>query len=69
MSKSFEEVIVELEAITKELNNSELPLEKAIEKYKAGVELSAQANEKLTQAQEVIAKLVEADGQASDFDA
>jgi exodeoxyribonuclease VII small subunit len=66
--KSFEELLSELEVIVGELNNSELPLETAIAKYKAGMALSAECNQKLTEAEVAITQIVAADGTTKDFE-
>lgn len=48
---SFEERLENLEAIVRELDSDDLPLEKAIEAYERGVKLSSALNKTLEDAQ------------------
>lgn len=59
MEKTFEEIMFDLENIVKELENDNLPLEEALEKYKAGIELSKQCHDRLSKAKEIVAKKIE----------
>lgn len=59
MEKTFEEIMLELEQIVKQLENDNLPLETALEKYQLGIELSKQCHDRLTQAKEIVAKRIE----------
>ncbi|HMB41767.1 MAG TPA: exodeoxyribonuclease VII small subunit [Balneolaceae bacterium] len=47
---SFEEALEKLEEIVKELNNDEITLEKSVELYEKGLELSKICSETLDQA-------------------
>ncbi len=47
--KTFEESMLELEEIVEELEQVELPLEKAVDLYKKGAKLSAICQEQLLQ--------------------
>jgi exodeoxyribonuclease VII small subunit len=61
---SFEEQLAGLEAIVKELDSDELPLEQAIAAYERGVKLSAALNKTLEEAQRKIEVLTRnADGE------
>ncbi len=59
MEKTFEEIMLELELIVKELENDSLPLEVALEKYQQGIELSKLCHDRLNQAKEIVAKKIE----------
>ncbi len=48
---SFEEQLAQLEEIVTRLDSEELPLEKAIESYEAGIRLSLALNKTLDEAQ------------------
>jgi exodeoxyribonuclease VII small subunit len=56
--KSFEEALSRLEEIVTELEEGELDLDGALEKFEEGIELSQFCARKLTQAEEKIKKLV-----------
>lgn len=64
---SFEENIKKLEAIVKELENGEVPLDAAINKYKEAMNLAKLCDEKLKNATEAINKIMNKDGSLSDF--
>ena len=59
MEKKFEEAIIELEGIIKELESGELSLDASMEKFKQGVELANICNKKLEQAEKSITQLIE----------
>ena len=65
--KTFEESLVELESIVKELESGETPLDNAIEKYTEAMKLAKLCDEKLKTAEEAITKLVNKDGSVTDF--
>lgn len=50
MEKSFEEMLVELEALVKDLESKEINLDESIEKYKKALDLSKKCQEKLEKA-------------------
>ena len=56
--KSFEEALGRLEEIVLELEEGELSLEGALDKFKEGIELSRFCTQKLTQAEENVKKLI-----------
>ncbi|EFR31528.1 exodeoxyribonuclease VII small subunit [Eremococcus coleocola] len=56
--KDFEAALAELEQIVSQLEQGNLPLEEAIEAYKRGTQLSQFCKNKLTSAQETVAKLM-----------
>ena len=55
---SFENGLVELEAIVKEMESSELPLERAIELFEKGMRLSETCRKQLEEAETRIEMLV-----------
>ena len=59
MEKKFEEAIIELEGIIKQLESGELSLDDSMEKFKQGVELANVCNKKLEQAEKSITQLIE----------
>lgn len=65
---SFDEALSQLEAVVKQLEIGELPLEKAIELYKQGMELSGECHQKLQKIESEVAALVSSNGQISDFE-
>lgn len=56
---SFEDAIKELESIVSELETGDLTLDKSIEKFKKGVELSNYCNNLLEDAEKTVTILVE----------
>jgi exodeoxyribonuclease VII small subunit len=54
----FEEALGKLEQIVFELEEGELSLEEALEKFKQGIELARFCTQKLTQAEEKVSKLL-----------
>jgi len=65
---SFDEALSQLEAVVKQLEMGELPLEQAIELYKQGMELSGKCHQKLQKIESEVAALVDGNGQISDFE-
>lgn len=63
---SFEDALQELEAIVRQLESGEAPLERSIEIYERGAQLKAHCEKKLQAAQLKVEKIVlKADGSAS----
>ena len=63
MAKTFEQSLDELEKIVKQLEDGDLPLEKSLELFEAGVTLSRECRERLTNAERRIEVLMkDADG-------
>lgn len=56
---SFEDAMKELESIVSELETGDLTLDKSIEKFKKGVELSNYCNKLLEDAEKTVTILVE----------
>ena len=66
--KTFEESLVELENIVKELENGDVDLDKAIEKYSEAMKLAKSCGEKLNNATESVNKILKENGVLEDFD-
>ncbi len=60
--KSFEEALVELEALVKELENGEIELDEAVKKYNEGMKLSKYCHDLLQNAESVIVEMMKEDG-------
>ena len=56
---SFEDAMKELEEVVSELESGDLTLDKSIEKFKKGVELSNYCNKLLEDAEKTVSILVE----------
>jgi len=56
---SFEKAINDLEKIVKSLESGDLPLEKALEKFEAGIQLSRYCTETLNAAEQRVTMLME----------
>ena len=69
---SFEKAIKDLEKIVKSLESGELPLDKALEKFEAGIKLSRYCSETLNAAEQRVTLLMQDDNgnvQEKPFDA
>lgn len=64
---SFEENLIQLETIVKELESGEVPLDEAICKFSEAMKLAKKCDEKLKKAEESIQKIVQDDGTITDF--
>ncbi len=60
-SKSFEEALEELESIVDKLEKGELTLDKSLEYFQRGVELSKYCNKRLDEVEKKMSVLVEAE--------
>lgn len=56
---SFEDAMKELETVVSELESGDLTLDKSIEKFKKGIELSNYCNKLLEDAEKTVSILVE----------
>lgn len=65
--KTFEEALVELEAIVKELENGDVELDKAIEKYTEAMKLVKFCNDKIVKATDKVNKILTEDNKLEDF--
>ena len=62
MADSFESALDQLEKIVKELENGELPLEKSLELFEKGMELSESCRAQLTAAETRVETLLKKQG-------
>ncbi|CCI85748.1 hypothetical protein FC52_GL000088 [Lactobacillus pasteurii DSM 23907 = CRBIP 24.76] len=65
---NFEDQLVELEKIVTSLENGNVPLEDALKQFQTGIKLSRELDQKLTQAEETVAKLIDKDGTVHQLD-
>ena len=65
--KSFEEALEELEKIVKELEMGNAPLDEAIKKYTAAMNLAKICNDRLDNATKSVNKILEENGKLEDF--
>jgi exodeoxyribonuclease VII small subunit len=64
VQKTFEQSLKQLECIVQELEDGELPLEKAIKKFEEGIQLTKFCSQKLDETEKKISILLKsADGQ------
>ncbi len=66
--KTFEEALVELETIVKELENGNVDLDKAIEKYSVAMKLAKSCSEKLNNATEKVNQILKENGELENFE-
>lgn len=66
--KSFEENLEELEEIVKKLESGDIPLDDAIENFNTAMNLVKVCDERLKNAEKMVAKIVNEDGTQSDFE-
>ena len=64
---SFEESLEKLEEIVNKLENGDVPLDDAIEEFKKAMNLVKICNDKLSDAEESIAKIVKNNGELEEF--
>lgn len=64
---NFEESLLELEKIVKDLENGNIPLDDAIAKFNEAMILAKNCNEKLDKANEAVNKILNKDGKLEDF--
>lgn len=66
--KSFETNLKDLEALVKELETGNVPLEDAIKKYTEAMELAKSCSDKLNNATAKVNKILAQDGELKDFE-
>ena len=64
---SFEESLEKLKEIVAKLESGNVPLDDAIDEFNTAMTLVKACNEKLNNAEEAIAKIVEENGEVIDF--
>ena len=67
MEKTFENSLLELEEIVKELESGNVDLDKAIEKYSKAMELAKFCSEKLKDATDKVNKILTETGELKEF--
>ena len=65
---NFEENLEKLEELVKDLENGNVPLDEAIEKYQEAMKLAKVCDDKLKKAEEAITKIVTPDGSLENFE-
>lgn len=65
--KNFEESLIELEHIVKDLESGNIPLDDAITKFNEAMLLAKSCNDKLNKATESVNKILNKDGNLDDF--
>lgn len=65
--KNFEESLIELENIVKELEAGNIDLDKAIDKYSEAMKLAKVCSDKLNNATEKVNKILKENGVLEDF--
>ena len=65
--KSFEEKLEELELIVRELENGEVNLDDAINKYTEAMKLAKECSDKLSEVSEKVNKIMLENGKLEDF--
>ena len=66
--KTFEENLLELENIVKELEAGNVDLDKAIEKYSVEMKLAKSCSEKLNNATEKVNQILKENGELENFE-
>ena len=66
--KSFEENLQALEEIVKKLENGDIPLDDAINKFNEGMTLAGKCNEILENATEAVTNVMNKDGSLDKFE-
>ena len=64
---SFEEAIKTMESIVRDLENGNVPLDDAINKFSEAMHLAEACNEKLKNAEESVNKILNKNGELEDF--
>ena len=65
--KSFEESLLELETIVKNLENGNVPLDDAIEKFNDAMKLANACDKKLKSAEELVSKILNNNDKLDNF--
>ena len=60
---NFEKALDELDSIVEELESGDLSLENSLKSFEKGIKLARQSQEKLSQAELQVQKLIEEDGE------
>ena len=65
--KNFEESLLELEQIVKDLENGNVPLDDAISKFNEAMKIAKNCNDKLNKAEESVNKILNKNGTLDNF--
>ena len=65
---TFEQDMKTLEEIVKKLEQGDIPLEEAVEKFKQGIDLSKKLQNTLLQAEETLTKVIDDNGDEQLFE-
>ena len=66
-SKSFEQIVEDLELTVKEIEDGDIPLEKLLKKFEHGIKLSKEANKRLDLMEKKI-EVLTSEGELIEFD-
>ena len=66
--KQFDDSLKELEEIVEKLEQGDIPLEEALDKFQEGISLSRDLKKKLQNAEDTLAKIVTEDGSEEIFE-
>lgn len=66
--KTFDESLIELEKIVEQLEQGDVPLEEALDKFQEGITLSRNLKKTLKEAEETLAKIITEDGSEELFE-
>ena len=69
VTKTFEENLVELEAVVTKLEQGDVALEEALSEFQKGMKLSKSLQKTLKEAEETLVKVMQADGTETEMDA
>ena len=64
---TFEEKLAQLEGIVNQLEQGDVPLEKALDQFKVGVKLSQELDKTLKSAEKTVTEMVSDDGTTQPF--
>ena len=66
--KTFEENLQELQDVVNNLEQCDIPLEKALSEFQKGIQLSSQLQDTLKNAEKTLTKVMKDNGEESDLD-
>lgn len=66
--KTFEESLQELQDVVNNLEQGDIPLEKALSEFQKGIQLSSQLQDTLKNAEKTLTKVMKDNGEESDLD-
>lgn len=66
--KTFEENLQELQDVVNNLEQGDIPLEKALSEFQKGIQLSLQLQDTLKNAEKTLTKVMKDNGEESDLD-